>query len=233
MAASDRIAGTNANILFLLTGDTPTADEVRLTADYTSFNWNRQVDTVDVTAGNETERYEKATIESMDWSLMMFDSNPAYLSKLKPQGTGTLSIYKNGVIQIVTISGSPTGGTFTITVNGETTTGIAFGAAASVVETALEALTSVTAGDVAVTGSAGGPFTLTWDVINGTTIPVSVSSDGALLTGGTSPAATTTYSQGISFTALITGMSTDVSFDGAIEIDLSGVRVGDMIVDIS
>ena len=66
------------------------------------------------------------------------------------------------IVKIFTITGSPTGGTFTITVDGQTTTGIAFDAAAAAVQSALEALSSVGAGKVTVTGSAGGPYTATF-----------------------------------------------------------------------
>jgi hypothetical protein len=94
-------------------------------------------------------------------------------------------------VNVVTITGGPSGGTFTITVNGQTTAGIAYNAIASVVQTALEALSNVAPGDVTVTGSAGGPYTLTWDGALANT-DVTISSSGASLTGGTTPAATTT-----------------------------------------
>ncbi|MCU1640914.1 MAG: hypothetical protein JWN03_1189 [Nocardia sp.] len=60
----------------------------------------------------------------------------------------------------VTIGGTPTGGTFPLTFNGQTATGIAYNAAASAVQTALEALSTIGTGNVTVTGSAGGPYTV-------------------------------------------------------------------------
>jgi hypothetical protein len=98
-------------------------------------------------------------------------------------------------VNVVTITGSPTGGTFTITVNGQTTAGIAYNAAASAVQSALEALSNVAPGDVAVTGSAGGPYTLTWGGALANT-DITISASGAGLTGGTTPAATATTTQG-------------------------------------
>jgi hypothetical protein len=97
-------------------------------------------------------------------------------------------------VQQVAITGGPTGGTFTLTLNGETTAGIAWNAAASAVQSALEALPSVLPGDVVC---AGGPLPAT---------PVSVTFHGNLagtditqmtgsatsLTGGTSPAVVVT-----------------------------------------
>jgi hypothetical protein len=71
--------------------------------------------------------------------------------------------------QTVTIGGSPTGGTFTLSWTGttqtpvptETTGTIAYNASAATVQTAIAALPSVGTGNVAVTGSNGGPWTIT------------------------------------------------------------------------
>lgn len=62
--------------------------------------------------------------------------------------------------QTVTIGNSPTGGTFTLSYEGQTTAGIAPDAAASAVESALEALSTIGASNVVVTGDAGGPWTV-------------------------------------------------------------------------
>lgn len=65
-------------------------------------------------------------------------------------------------VQTLTVTGAPTGGTFTITFSGQTTGAIAYNATAAVVQTALEALSNVNPGDIVVTGNAGGPWTLTY-----------------------------------------------------------------------
>lgn len=65
-------------------------------------------------------------------------------------------------VQTLTVTGGPTGGTFTITFSGQTTGNIAYNATAAVVQTALEALSNVNPGDIVVTGNAGGPWTLTF-----------------------------------------------------------------------
>lgn len=92
-------------------------------------------------------------------------------------------------VNVLTITGVPTGGTFTVTVNGQTTGTVAFDAAAATLQTALLALSSVGVGDVVVSGSAGGPYTLTWGGrLAGTDITITAS--GAGLTGGTAPAVT-------------------------------------------
>ena len=83
----------------------------------------------------------------------------------------------------VEVTGEPTGGTFTLTVGGQTTTGIAHNAAASAVQSALEALSTVGAGNATVTGTAG-DYEVTLE--NGGTLTGS----GAGLTGGTTPSLT-------------------------------------------
>ncbi len=96
MAAAGRLIGTNIVIEWLLTGGTPDMDEKVLTSDFTTFSFNRQFDTVDVTAGNETVRFPKTTIEAADFSLMLFDANQAYAADILPGDTGKLSVYPEG-----------------------------------------------------------------------------------------------------------------------------------------
>ena len=57
---------------------------------------------------------------------------------------------------------APTAGNFTLSFGGYTTGSIAFNAAASAVQTALLALTSIGSGNAAVAGSAGGPYLVTF-----------------------------------------------------------------------
>jgi hypothetical protein len=96
-------------------------------------------------------------------------------------------------VQTVTITGTPTGGTFTLTFDGQTTAAIAYNAAASAVQTALEALSSVAPGDVVVGGGPGPgtPYTVTFGGTKSGDQPVMTAS-GASLTGGSSPAVAVT-----------------------------------------
>ena len=90
-------------------------------------------------------------------------------------------------VQTVTITGSPTGGTFTLTGNGATTGTIAFNAASSTVQTAVRTL----GGDFSaatVTGSAGGPYTVTLNAGAAGPSPLALGTNS--LTGGTSPSVT-------------------------------------------
>jgi hypothetical protein len=92
-------------------------------------------------------------------------------------------------VQTATIGGTPTGGTFTLTLAGQTTTAIAFNATAATVQAALAALSNVGTGNVTVTGSAGGPYTITFGgVLAAEDIPALTHTDS--LTGGSSPAVT-------------------------------------------
>ncbi len=80
--------------------------------------------------------------------------------------------------------GSPSAGNFTLTYNAQTTTNIAYNATAATVQTALAALSSVPTGTVAVSGSAGGPYTVTFSGSIGTSTNA-LTGSGAGLTGGT------------------------------------------------
>ena len=77
-----------------------------------------------------------------------------------------------------------TGGTRTLTVNGQTTTALAFNAPPATVQAALEALNNVAPGDVVVSGTAAN---LTYDFMGVFLGPnkVTMTVDPALLTGGT------------------------------------------------
>ena len=95
-------------------------------------------------------------------------------------------------VQTVTITGTPTGGTYTLTFSGQTTAGIPYNATAAQVKTALEALSNIAPGDVTV---SGGPHpgtvisvTFAGDYL-GEDVPAMTAS-AAGLTGGTTPAVT-------------------------------------------
>lgn len=100
-----------------------------------------------------------------------------------------------------TITGSPTGGTFTISVAAggttQTTSAIAYNATAATVQAALQALSNVGTGNATVSGSTGGPYAISFTPVVGA---ASLTSSGASLTGGTSPAATTVANDAIQVT---------------------------------
>lgn len=93
MAAADRLTGSDLVVKFTPSG----GSLLTITGDQTSFSFSRKLDTVDVTAGNEKERYFKPTIESMDFSLDIFDANQSYQVNIKPRVEGLLQVYKQGI----------------------------------------------------------------------------------------------------------------------------------------
>lgn len=103
-------------------------------------------------------------------------------------------------VQTVTITGTPTGGTFTLTFDGQTTATIAYNAAAAAVQSALEALSNIAPGDVTVTGGPG-PGTPWVATFLGTlgNVP-QMTASGAGLTGGTPVIAVTTNTGGSNLT---------------------------------
>ncbi len=91
-------------------------------------------------------------------------------------------------VLIATVSGIPTAGTFRLKFQGFITATIAFDATAAVVQAALVALASIGAGGVVVTGSAGGPWTLTFaGNLGKLAITDLITITDNLLTGGTTP----------------------------------------------
>lgn len=118
--------------------------------------------------------YNDVTKYEVTWDVFR-GSDGQFLKEYRDDGTPA-------VPATVTITGAPTAGTFTLSVGGQTTAGIAYNAAASAVQAALVALSSVGAGNATVTGSAGGPYSVM--LANGGALTGS----GAGLTGGTSPA---------------------------------------------
>lgn len=116
-------------------------------------------------------------------------------------------------VQTITITGTPTGGTFTLTFDGQTTGNIAYNASAATVDTALEALSNIAAGEVVCAGGnlPGTPVTVTF--ANGLArenVP-EMTANSASLTGGTTPTVTvttTTAGYGAELDALNAGIDT-------------------------
>lgn len=97
-------------------------------------------------------------------------------------------------LQTVTITGTPTGGTYTLTYSGQTTAAIPYNATAAQVRTALEALSNIGAGNVT---TAGGPHpgtavTVTFTGTLANTNVAQMTASSASLTGGSSPTVTVT-----------------------------------------
>lgn len=107
-------------------------------------------------------------------------------------------------VQTITITGTPTGGTFTLTYEGQTTAPIAFNANAAAVLAALIALSTIGSGNVTVGGGPGPgtPWTVTGAGLFAGIDLTTLTADGSLLTGGTSPAVAVTTTTAASLTRL-------------------------------
>lgn len=118
-------------------------------------------------------------------------------------------------IQTVTITGTPAGGTFTLTYSGQTTGSIAYNATAATVRTALEALSNIDVGDVAVAGGPGPgtPYVVTFGESLAAEDVAQMTATGSF-TGGTTPAvAVTTTTPGAVGTAAIGYRAPQVNVD--------------------
>lgn len=109
-------------------------------------------------------------------------------------------------IQTVTITGGPTGGTFTLTFGANTTAAIAYNAAASAVQSALTAIASIGANNVSVSGPNGGPWVVEFVGGKANHSEALMTGNGAALTGGSSPGVSITETQaGFTYTLLASG----------------------------
>ena len=125
---------------------------------------------------------------------------------------GQLSAGATNDVQTITVTGTPTGGTFKLSLefpigNVQTTAAIAYNASAATVQAALVALSNVGSGNVTCTGGAlpGTPVVATFGgLLAGRPVPVMTLASNAF-TGGSSPTATiahtTTGSTGGQFAA--------------------------------
>lgn len=111
-------------------------------------------------------------------------------------------------VQTVTVGGSGLT-SFTLTFAGQTTAAIAAAATAAQVQTALEALSTIGVGNVAVTGSAGGPWTVTFQ---GDLANTDVAQMTATPTGGTGTVTVTTTTAGGAATDTPAGTGTCVGY---------------------
>lgn len=113
---------------------------------------------------------DPGTTPSITLDVSAFTAGVHYPNGYIPSGTPLGKITATGLygpysvtdeVQTITEGGSGLT-SFTLTYSGQTTGSIAAAATAAQVQTALEALSNIGAGNVSVTGSAGGPYTVTF-----------------------------------------------------------------------
>jgi YD repeat-containing protein len=109
----------------------------------------------------------------------------------------TSTAYKADAVQQVLLTGSPTGGLFTLTFNGQSTNHQAYNVSAATLQAALQGLSTIGSGNVLVSGPAGGPWWVRFaGALAGLPEP-ELTGNGSALTGGTNPGvAVGTVSQG-------------------------------------
>lgn len=124
---------------------------------------------------------------------------PVRASVLAVTGSNLMEFYGSHLglqvseVQTVTITGVPTGGSFTLTFSGQTTAAIAWNATSAAVKSALVALSNITAGDIEVTGGPGPgtPYVVTFSgLYEDTDVPIMTAAGS--FTGGTAPAVAVT-----------------------------------------
>jgi hypothetical protein len=163
-----------------------------------------------------TVRKENFVLDSRDWvmhehgldvmdsitlDLAEFVEGTHYPNGFIPSGTplselptGLYGPYGGTSDEVQTVTEGGSGLTsFTLTFSGQTTGSIAAAATAATVQTALEALSNIAPGDVVVTGSAGGPYTVTF---GGTLADTNVAQMTATPTGGTGTVTVATQTAG-------------------------------------
>lgn len=116
-----------------------------------------------------------------------------------PNNSGALTVATDE-IQAITKSGTVSGGTFTITYSGQTTSAIAYDASAATIQAALEALSNLAPGDVFVSGgpiSTGRVHIRFAGTLAGTNV-AAITVDSTSLTGGGTYGVSTLLSGGAS-----------------------------------
>ncbi len=118
------------------------------------------------------------------------------ISALTTSGAGT------DEIQTLTITGA-TGGTFTASFNGVATSPLAYNVSAADLQTALRALSTINGANVTVSGSAGGPYTITFvGSLGKANVPMVVADASGLTGAGTPTIAVVQSTPGVPATAV-------------------------------
>lgn len=185
----------------------PTEEPIRITIQHGTLANTVKISEEALTLGYVRKSYDnvKLTFTADEQAALDAGTSPfvtiAQINQFSPLITITdeasasaapnnLPRYTNEV-QVVTITGSPTGGTHTASLNrngvSPITPGLAYNAAATAYRAALENLANIGAGNVAVSGAAGGPYTVAFqnDLANEDINTLAVAH---AFTGGTLPA---------------------------------------------
>jgi hypothetical protein len=171
-----------------------------------------------ILAGSETAKSIQPTTATLEASInpegapaeyhFQYGTTTAY-----GQSTAVTPLDAVNEVQSVTVAAS--GGSFTLAFKGEASGEIPFSATATEVQTALEAIPALGAGQVAVSGALGGPWSVQFTGSRGGQDVPELSADASSLTGSEPSAAVATTTPGISLFA-----------DRAVSAPLSGLLPG-------
>lgn len=151
---------------------------------------------------NSSSLVTSVTDGSLAYTVTGLTANTAYSLTVKAvDGAGNVSAASNaltgttGTNEVQTVTEGGSGLTsFTLTYSGQTTGSIAAAATAATVQAALEALSNVGAGNVAVGGATSGPYTVTFVGALGST---NVAQMTATPTGGSGTVTVATLTPGV------------------------------------
>jgi autotransporter-associated beta strand protein len=149
------LAGTVQSLLTATAGTNSTAT-VSLVVSGSTTNEVQTVN-VNMTSGTYTLSFGGKTTAALAASATASQVQTA-LQGLSSIGANNVYVTQTGS-EVQTVSVSGTAGTFTLTLNGQTTTSLDFSAAASDIQTALEGLSNVGTGNVSVTATGTNPNT--------------------------------------------------------------------------
>lgn len=182
---SDYLASPPADML--------TAEEQTPLVERAEF-WGLKTQTVTVTGSPTGGTFQLQY--GVNWTSSLAYNASAAAVQNALNALSSLSGSSTNEVQTVTVTGSPTGGTFTLTYAGQTTAAIAYNASNTTVRTSLEALSTIGTGNVAVTGPNGGPYVVTFQGALADQNVAQMTASGASLTGGTSPGVTVATTTG-------------------------------------
>ena len=150
--------------------------------------------------------------------------------------------YETDEYQVITISNSPTGGTFMLTFHyidsfgleqTETTGTIAYNASAGTVQTALTGLTHIGSGNATVTGDAGGPYTVhfTGSLARTDVLPLTVNYSG--LTGGDAALVIATIQTAVTGTNEVQTVTLVSATGGTFKLSFDGYQTAALAYNVS
>ena len=138
----------------------------------------------DATAGLAADAVKRGIISGFDLSALDYGDRVFLSATAAKIATAQAGVNE---VQTLTGSGSPSGGTFILTFDGQATAAIAFDATGAQVATALGLLANIGVNGCSGTGGSAGPFVITFaGPLAGKAVPLMTLSTNSM-TGGSSP----------------------------------------------